>query len=183
MYPQDLKIHKIMENNGITDIYADRQKMALFFICSVAIAFICYKIIGNNPLLKSVSLFVVFAFFTLSSLVWLFIILKSYIKNKPMVRMTPEHLEIFSPAKQVTLSVAWSEISDFEVVNIFSQKFIIVELIHPDGVIDRETNAQKRRVMKWNKKNFGSPYCICRSNIGTRTGKVMKLLRQYKEQA
>ena len=60
--------------------------------------------------------------------------------------------------------IAWSDIENISVIEMYRQKLIMIEVNNPEEYIARQPNSMKRKMMEMNYKTYHTPISIT-SNI------------------
>ncbi|TWR24571.1 hypothetical protein FPZ42_15855 [Mucilaginibacter achroorhodeus] len=74
--------------------------------------------------------------------------------------------------------VPWEDVLGFNVVNVASQKFIMVLVDDPDGYIRRQPNALARRTASLNYKMYGSPVAVTSNALKTKFDDLYNVLKE-----
>src|SRR5262249_22591864 len=61
--------------------------------------------------------------------------------------------------------ILWSDIEDISVIEIHSQKLIILKVKNPQEYIDKQASGFKRRLMTMNYKMYGTPLSITSNGL------------------
>jgi len=73
--------------------------------------------------------------------------------------------------------IIWRDIKNVFVVEIGSQKFIMVEVYNPDKYIDRQHHYLQKKAMQYNLKTYGSPVSITGNGLKCTFDNLYKLIR------
>lgn len=98
------------------------------------------------------------------------------VKSDAELELTDKHL-IIQPNTKKEIKLNWSEIVDFNVVKIKGTKIITILVSNPQSWIDKETNLIKRKLMKFNLNNYGTPFSITTSSLAVSHHKLLDQLR------
>jgi len=85
---------------------------------------------------------------------------------------------VINPRKKRTTALQWSEISGFKEVNVATQKFVAVILFNPSNRLEAETNSFNKRMLNYNLKNYGSPYCFSANAYDTNHKALLSTLNE-----
>lgn len=85
--------------------------------------------------------------------------LKRIIKKVPAYTISESGL-IYDPEKPADCIVPWKDVKSFTRVKVKSHYYIILNIKNPDALIEKEQSSMKKRLMKMNLKNYGSPVSI-----------------------
>jgi hypothetical protein len=72
--------------------------------------------------------------------------------------------------------IKWNDIIGFRTEQVFSQKFIMVDVKNPDYYIEQKKNKLGKNAMIMNYEKFGSPLSIISSSLDYKFGELEKLL-------
>ncbi|MBL4678409.1 MAG: hypothetical protein JKY70_19735 [Mucilaginibacter sp.] len=79
--------------------------------------------------------------------------------------------------------VPWEDVLGFNVVNVASQRFIMVLVSDPDGYIHRQPNALSRRTASTNYRMYGSPIAISANALKTKFDDLYKLMKERRPES
>jgi hypothetical protein len=85
---------------------------------------------------------------------------------------------VINPGKKRTTALQWNEISGFKEINVATQKFIAVMLANPANRLEAETNGFSKRMLNYNFKNYGSPYCFSANAYDTNHKALLSTLNE-----
>lgn len=112
----------------------------------------------------------------------IFIGLKRIIRPQLMLIIDSKGINI-NPKVSIRDFIEWKEISDFGELRIKTQKFIVINLYDPEVWIEKEVKPAKRKLMKMNLKNYGSPFQISVSGLNINYPELKDILNTYYQQS
>jgi len=98
-------------------------------------------------------------------------------RPKALISATPDHLS-FHVSPLSFGSCEWDNIASYSLVRYARQKWIRVELEHPDAMI-RATKGIVRRRLRANLKRFGTPFVLPANLLPEDAEEVLKALQGY----
>lgn len=72
--------------------------------------------------------------------------------------------------------ILWSDIEDISVMEIHSQKLIMLHVTNPQQYIERQKNVFKRKGMEMNNKMYGTPISITANGLKTSFDELLNIL-------
>ena len=147
------------------EIPLSKRKMTLIFLG--ALAFVAIGIwfvtsppqisnpIFGNPTVILISGLASILFFGIVAIVTL----RKFFDKKPGLTISDEGIVDNSSGNSAGI-IPWSDITNIEVAQVMSQKFIMIIVKNPQKYIDRAQNKLKKSGMKMNFKSYGSPIAI-----------------------
>lgn len=107
----------------------------------------------------------------------IYLSIKQLLKNQLILEIGKEGLNI-NPKKLPAEYIEWKDVKEFSELNIARQKLIIIEVNNSDYWIDREENKIRKRLMKFNLKNYGSPFNLSANSTQFSHSNLMKVLNE-----
>lgn len=171
-----------MEKETI-EIPLSKGKMFLTFIG--ALAFIAIGIwflvkppqisnpIFGNPTLILISGLASILFFGIVAIV----ILRKFFDKKPGLTISDEGIIDNSSGNSEGI-IPWSDITDIEVGQVMSQKFLMIIVKNPQEYINKAKNSLKKNGMKMNYKSYGSPIAISSNTLKMNFQELQDLLNE-----
>jgi len=83
-----------------------------------------------------------------------------------------------SPKKSLTEFIDWKNINGFSELNLHGQKIIIIDVNNSDYWIEKESNTVRKKLMKFNVNNYGSPFNISANTMQMNYPELMKTLNE-----
>lgn len=83
-----------------------------------------------------------------------------------------------NPKKSLSESICWKNIEGFSELKFQSQKFIILNVNNSDYWIENEKNGIRKKIMKFNVNNYGSPFNLSASSMQINHTDLMKVLNE-----
>ena len=74
--------------------------------------------------------------------------------------------------------IKWNDIEGFAELKINSVKIIIIQINNAEEYIEKESNKLRKKLMKFNLKNYGSPYNISVATMNTNYNQLFKILNE-----
>lgn len=81
-----------------------------------------------------------------------------------------------NPNKLSSERIEWKNIEGFSELKIQSSKFVIIDVNNSDYWIEREENMLKKKLMKFNLNNYGSPFNLSANSMQINYVELMELL-------
>jgi len=80
--------------------------------------------------------------------------------------------------------IPWTDIEELKVLQVVSQKFLMIIVKNPQAYLDRVSNPIKRNAMKMNFKSYGSPISISpnalKTDFDTLKQQLEEKMKEYK---
>jgi hypothetical protein len=83
-----------------------------------------------------------------------------------------------NPKKSQTEVIEWKNINGFSEFKIQSQKFVIIDVDNSDYWIEKEENGIRKKLMKFNVNNYGSPFNLSANSMQMKYSELMKTLNE-----
>lgn len=177
---------------GKIEIYSSKKKS--FFLLIVSLLFVIGEIwmfmnaenlnsfrLKSPILIKAIGIISVL-FFSLS----LYISIRQLVKNKLLLIVDGNGI-IINPKKNSFELINWKNIEGFSEIKIQSQKILLIDVNNPDFWIQKETNLIRKKMIQYNFKQYGSPFCLSAVSMQINHAELMKVLNEnlekYKKQA
>ncbi|QOG04879.1 hypothetical protein IHE43_04505 [Flavobacterium sp. MDT1-60] len=81
-----------------------------------------------------------------------------------------------NPRKPTSKSINWENIDGFSELKIQSQKLVIVQVNNSDYWIENENNQIRKKLMKFNFNNYGSPFNLSANSMQINYVELMRVL-------
>lgn len=168
------------------EIYSSKKKSLLLFVGSmvfVVLGIYMLRDTGNfsdhgikNPILmKGVAIASILLFG-----MGIYVSLRQLIKNKLMLVIDNEGLHI-NPGASSSTFISWKYITGFSEAKIHSARFIIIELSNSDYWMKKEKNKIRKKFMKFNIDNYGSPFNLSAQTMKVNHSQLMDMLHKNLE--
>ena len=108
--------------------------------------------------------------FHLLFLFFLLILIYSFLKHKKGINVNPK--------KSQTEFIEWKNIKGFSELKIQSQKLVIIDVDNSEYWIENEENGIRKRLMKFNVSNYGSPFNLSANSMQMNYAELMKTLNE-----
>ena len=143
------------------------SKKKIFFMLMGALAFVAIGLwfvispptISNsywgNPTKIAIAGYASIVFFGLCA----FVLIKKLPDNKPGLIIDQTGLTDNSSGVSAG-QILWTDIENISVIEIHSQKLIMLQVTNPQDYIDKQTSSFKRKMMQLNYKMYGTPLSI-----------------------
>ncbi len=102
--------------------------------------------------------------------------------SKQLVLVVGKNGVNVNPSKSSTDYIEWKNLRFFTELKIARQKFIIVNVDNPEYWIEKEKNKVRKRLMKFNLKNYGSPFNLSANLTQLSHSELMKVLNEKFEE-
>jgi hypothetical protein len=106
-----------------------------------------------------------------------FISIKQLIKNKLFLIIDEKGINV-NPRKSTSKNIEWKNIDGFSELKIQSQKLIIIQVNNSDFWIENENNQIRKKLMKFNFNNYGSPFNLSANSMQMNYVELMKVLNE-----
>ena len=83
-----------------------------------------------------------------------------------------------SPKKSLSERIEWKNIKGFSEIKIQSTKIIIIDVDNSDYWIEKEENLIRKKLMKFNVNNYGSPFNLSANSMQMNYTELMKTLNE-----
>ena len=83
--------------------------------------------------------------------------IKQFLTNQLILIIDKKGINV-NPKKSQTEFIEWKNINGFSEFKIQSQKFVIIDVNNSNYWIEREENRIRKKLMKYNMDNYGSPF-------------------------
>lgn len=163
------------------EIYSNKNKAFLLFLGSVAFVILGFFIFLNadnmrsalfkSPLIIKTAGAITILFFGIG----IYVSVKQLIRNKLMLVIDENGIS-FNPARNELIK--WVNIDGFSEIKINGNKIIVIEVNNSTELINNETNRVRKNLMKFNLKNFGSPFNISVATMNLRHAELKELLNE-----
>lgn len=126
---------------------------------------------ASNPLLIKFAGIASVLFFGLG----IYVSIKQLLKNKLMLIIDKNGINV-NPQK--SKYIKWSDIEGFAEIKINSVKIIIIQINNAEEYIEKESNKLRKKLMKFNYENYGSPFNISVATMNTNYNQLFKILNE-----
>ncbi|MBO0324153.1 hypothetical protein J0X14_17720 [Muricauda sp. CAU 1633] len=104
--------------------------------------------------------------------------IKGLIANRLMLIISPKGLNV-DPSKSMSDFIGWNKILGFNEINIHGTKIIIINVENPTSWVEKEENALRRQLMKYNVENYNSPFNISANGLALSHTQLKEKLNLY----
>ena len=163
------------------EIPLNKSKIILMLIGSLAfIAIGCWFVIApptiensywGSPAKLTIAGYLSIVFFGLCA----FVFLRKLPDNKPGLIIDDTGLVDNSGGLSAG-RILWSDVEDISVMEIHSQKMIMLHVTNPQQYIERQKNMFKRKGMEMNNKMYGTPISITANGLKTSFDELLNIL-------
>jgi len=108
----------------------------------------------------------------------IFVSINQLIKNQLILIIDKKGLNV-TPNKSLDDRIEWKYIAGFSELKIHNQKFIIIDVINADFWIEKEDNGIRKKIMKLNVNNYGSPFNLSTNSMQINHTELVKILNEY----
>ena len=165
------------------EIYSSRKKSFLLLIGSLLfVVGGIYMFINTenmtsfrfrNPLFIKIAGIASVLFFSLG----IYVAIKQLISNQLILIIDRKGVNV-NPKKEPTESIEWKNINGFSELKIQSQKFVIIDVNNSEYWIEKEENSIRKKLMKFNVNNYGSPFNLSANSMQMSYAELMKTLNE-----
>ncbi|MEN2436835.1 STM3941 family protein [Weeksellaceae bacterium A-14] len=163
------------------EFYSNKKKAFLLLIGSLFFVILGVYLFLNaenmtgfrarNPLFIKIAGIASVLFFGLG----IYVSIKQLIKNKLMLIIDENGINV-NPQKNEYIK--WNDIEGFADLKINSVKIIIIQINNAEEYIEKESNKLRKKLMKFNLENYGSPYNISVATMNTNYNQLYKILNE-----
>ena len=168
------------------EIYTSKKKSVLLVLASIAFVAIGVWMLlesdnltgwrAKNPVFTRLMGIAAILFFGFG----IFVGIKRLIKSEIALIIDKTGLNV-NPKKSLTEFIKWNEILGFEEIKIHSTKILIIVVKNPDYWLEKETNAIRKKMMRFNINSYNSPFNIAASGIDISSNELNEKLNKYFE--
>ena len=165
------------------EIYSSKKKSFLLLVGSLLFVFIGIYLFINaenftgfrarNPYFIKGSGIVCVLFFGLG----IYISIKQLMKNQLILIIDKKGLNV-NPKKTLTEFIEWKNIKNFSELKMQSQKFVIINVDNSEYWIKKEESSIRKKLMKFNLNNYGSPFNLSANLMQINYTELMKILNE-----
>lgn len=83
-----------------------------------------------------------------------------------------------NPKKSLEEYIEWKNIIGFSELKIHRQKFVVIDINNSDYWIQKEKNRLRKKLMKFNFRNYGSPFNLSANVMQTNYAELVKILNE-----
>ena len=165
------------------EIYSSKKKF--FLVLIVSLLFVVggiyvflnpESIKDESPLFVKVMGLIAMLFFGLG----IYVSIKALIKNRLILVI--DNIGINVNPEKSSETIEWKNITGFSEIKIQGAKIIIININNSDYWIEKEKNAIKKTMMKFNFNNYRSPFNLSANATQLSHTELMKLLNESLEQ-
>ena len=166
-----------------TEIYSSKKKSFLLLVGSLIFVvggiymfmnaenFTGYR--ARNPLFtKGIGIASVL-FFGLG----IYVSIRQLIQNQLILVIDKIGINI-NPKKSPSEKIEWKNIKGFSEIKIQSTKIVIIEVNNSNYWIEKEENVIRKKLMKFNVNNYGSPFNLSANSMQSNYVELMKVLNE-----
>ena len=174
------------ENMDRLEVYTSKKKSLVFLIGSIA--FVTIGIVSaadperfvtelwSNPELIRLVAIAAILFFGFGVLVFI----RRLIKNEIALIIDVKGINV-NPRRSTTEFIEWKEILGFQEIRIHRTRIIIIVVKDPEYWIEKETSTIRKKMMRFNLNNYGSPFNIAAAGLDIGFDKLNGELNSYFE--
>ena len=165
------------------EIYSSKKKSLLLLIGSMLFVF-CGIFMFMNPenftgylarsplFIKTIGIASVL-FFGLG----IYVSIRQLLANQLILIIDKKGVNV-NPKKSQTAFVEWKNINGFSELKSQSQKLVIIDVDNSDYWIEKEENGIRKKLMKFNVTNYGSPFNLSANSMQMNYAELMKTLNE-----
>jgi hypothetical protein len=165
------------------EIYSSKKKSFLLLIASLLFVIGGIYMFMNaenmtslrhrNPLFIKSAGIASILFFSLG----IYVGIKQLLSNQLILIIDRKGVNV-NPKKSLTECLEWKNINGFSELKIQSQKFVIIDVDNSDYWIEKEENGIRKKLMKFNVNNYGSPFNLSANSMQMNYAELMKTLNE-----
>lgn len=106
-----------------------------------------------------------------------YISIKQLITNQLLLFIDKAGINV-NPKKSTSKSIKWKNVDGFSELKIQSQKLVIIQVNNSDFWIENESNQMRKKLMKFNLKNYGSPFNLSANSMQINHAELMRVLNE-----
>ncbi|WP_300569404.1 STM3941 family protein [Flavobacterium sp.] len=166
-----------------TEIYSSKKKAFLLLIISLifVIGGIYLVLLAqDHDLFREKSPFVLKCFSILLVLLGalgVFLSIKRLIKNQLILLIDSKGISI-NPEKAFENTIEWKSIVGFSECKIHNHKIVLIRVNNVEHHIEKESNSLRKKVMKFNANNYGSPFTLTTDSMQINHSELLKVLNE-----
>lgn len=107
----------------------------------------------------------------------IYISIRQLLANQLILIINKKGINV-NPKKSQTEFIEWKNIKEFLELKILSQKFVIIDVDNSEYWIENEKNAIRKKLMKFNVNNYGSPFNLSANSMQMNHTELMKILNE-----
>lgn len=167
-----------MSIESVVEISLNKKKLILFLTSALLFVVIgLFLIVGGsgnkNAMLLLIAGIISALFFGLIAV----IVTVKLFDNKAGLIIDDEGIKDNSSGLSAGL-IPWREIIDIRMIQVGTQRFIMVDIADPEGFLKSIPGVIKRKAMDWNFKNYGSPIAITANTLSIQLNTLYEMLRR-----
>ena len=106
-----------------------------------------------------------------------YVSIKQLITNQLLLVIDKAGINV-NPRKSTSKSIEWKNVDGFSELKIQSQKFVIIQVNNSDFWIENESNQMRKKIMKFNLNNYGSPFNLSANSMQINYAELMRVLNE-----
>jgi hypothetical protein len=107
----------------------------------------------------------------------IYVSIKQLITNQLILIIDRKGVNV-NPKKSQTEFIEWKNINGFSELKIQSQKFVIIDVDNSDYWIEKGESGIRKKLMKFNVNNYGSPFNLSANSMQMNYAELMKTLNE-----
>ena len=107
----------------------------------------------------------------------IYVSIKQLLKNQLLLIIDKNGINV-NPRKSLTESIDWKYIDGFSELKIQSTRIVIINVNNSDYWIDNEQNTLRKKLMKFNINNYGSPFNLSANSMEMNYNELLKILNE-----
>lgn len=104
-----------------------------------------------------------------------YVAIRQLIKDKLILVIDKIGLNV-NPDKEE--KIEWKNIVGFSEIKIYNTKIVIIDINNSDYLVDKEQNKIRKKMMKFNVKNYGSPFNLSANAMTINHEALLKILTE-----
>lgn len=163
------------------DVYSSKKKSIILFIISLIFViggiymFVNAQSFVQNGLRSLVFIQTIGVVSILFFGIGIFVSVKQLIKDQLILRIDHQGISV-NPNRSPDHYIDWKYIKGFSEITLQGQKLVIINVNNADYWVERETNSIRKRIMKFNITNYGSPFNLSANSMQIDHAQLIKTL-------
>ncbi|WP_268848611.1 STM3941 family protein [Flavobacterium aestivum] len=107
----------------------------------------------------------------------IYVSIKRLIQNQLMLIIDKTGVNL-SPKKSLSERIEWKNIEGFSEIKIQGTKIVLIDVNNSDYWIEKEENIIRKKLIKYNVDNYGSPFNFSANSMQMNHAELMKTLNE-----
>ena len=165
------------------EVYSSKKKaiilliISLIFVVGGIFMFVNAQSIVQNGLRSLAFIQTIGVISVLFFGIGIFVAVRLLIKDQLILRIDADGISV-NPNRSSDHYIDWKYIKGFSEITLQGQKIVLINVTNVDYWIERETNAIRKRIMKFNINNYGSPFNLSANTMQIDHAQLIKILNE-----